>query len=217
MPYRDDRDALRTRRDELAKDLADLSQRTAALEALVQSRAEVERELADVEERLARAEVKTRSALDGVRVASPCNAPWEAMVGDDRARFCEQCQKNVYNLSAMTRDEAELLILEKEGNLCVRFYQRTDGTMLTADCPVGVRKKRVRRLAIVMTGVGAAAALAGAASLTMVQGDMARPPQMKALEPDPVELVPDPEPPPAQKEKQHPVMGKLSVDHFNHK
>ena len=43
-------------------------------------------------------------------------------------------------------EEAERLIAEREGRLCVRFYQRTDGTVLTADCEVGVRRRRVRRL-----------------------------------------------------------------------
>jgi len=27
----------------------------------------------------------------------------------------------------MTRDEAQALIIEKEGKLCVRYFQRTDG------------------------------------------------------------------------------------------
>jgi hypothetical protein len=77
--------------------------------------------------------------LESVRVASPCPASWDKMEGDDRARFCLTCHKNVYNLSEMSRQEAEALILEKEGNLCVRFYQRADGTVMTTNCPVGLR------------------------------------------------------------------------------
>lgn len=76
-------------------------------------------------------------ALDAVSVASPCHADWDAMRGDERARFCPSCAKNVYNLSAMTGAEAQSLIAEKEGELCIRFFQREDGTMLTRDCPVG--------------------------------------------------------------------------------
>ena len=76
--------------------------------------------------------------LQHVTVASPCNARWADMAGDERARFCHLCQKQVYDLSALTAAEAGALIREKEGNLCGRFYQRADGTMLTADCPVGV-------------------------------------------------------------------------------
>ena len=80
--------------------------------------------------------------LQNVSVATPCGAAWENMQGDDTARFCQTCRKNVYNLSAMSRAEAESLIQQKEGRLCVRFYQREDGTMLTADCPVGLHEVR---------------------------------------------------------------------------
>jgi hypothetical protein len=69
------------------------------------------------------------------------------MIGDERVRFCGECAKNVYNLSAMTRDEAEGVLAEHHGNLCVRMYLRDDGTVMTQDCPVGVRRKWVRRVA----------------------------------------------------------------------
>jgi len=83
---------------------------------------------------------------DNIRVASPCNARWEDMAGDERMRFCSQCHKNVFNLSAMTRKQIEILIREKEGKLCGRFYQRPDGRMITADCPTGQRRRRNRLL-----------------------------------------------------------------------
>ncbi len=73
--------------------------------------------------------------LENLVIATPCKAPWSAMSGDDRVRFCHDCRLNVYNLSAMTRAEAEALVREKEGRLCVRFYRRKDGTVLTRDCP----------------------------------------------------------------------------------
>lgn len=84
----------------------------------------------------------TLNLLDHIRIASPCPASWAAMAGDERVRFCLQCEKNVYNLSSMTKEAAEALIVEKEGRLCARFYQRADGTILTADCPVGLRAAR---------------------------------------------------------------------------
>ena len=80
------------------------------------------------------------SPLNNIKIASPCSADWNAMSGDDKKRFCGECKLNVYNLSGMTKDEAENLIIEKEGRLCVRFYRRSDGTVLTQDCPVGWAK-----------------------------------------------------------------------------
>lgn len=94
------------------------------------------------------------SSLDVIDVASPCRASWDAMTGDERARFCGQCSKHVYNLSGMSREEAESLVQDTEGSVCVRFYRRADGTVLTADCPVGVWDVRTR-LARLWGGVAA--------------------------------------------------------------
>lgn len=92
---------------------------------------------------------KRTSPLDHVTVAAPCNAGWENMVGDERVRFCGQCSLNVYNLSGMTKSEAERLVVQAEGRLCVRYYRRADGTILTKNCPVGLRalRKRASRIA----------------------------------------------------------------------
>jgi hypothetical protein len=86
----------------------------------------------------------TSRVLDRVRVAAPCKAEWKWMYGNDRVRFCSQCNLNVYNLSAMTREEAELLVLQTEDRLCVRFYRRSDGTVLTRNCPVGLQRIKNR-------------------------------------------------------------------------
>jgi hypothetical protein len=81
--------------------------------------------------------MKPLDLLDSVTIASPCPAVWDAMQGDDRSRFCSTCQKNVYNFASMTAEEATALIVAREGKLCGRVYHRKDGTVLTADCPVG--------------------------------------------------------------------------------
>src|SRR5215470_9445007 len=80
-----------------------------------------------------------KSPLEKIKIAAPCKAEWRWMYGNDRVRFCGQCNLNVYNLSAMTREEAEDLIRRTEGRLCVRFYRRSDGTILTGNCPVGLQ------------------------------------------------------------------------------
>lgn len=84
------------------------------------------------------------NSLNHVRIAAPCKADWDQMIGTDRVRFCGQCNLNVYNLSRMTRAQAESLIAGTEGRLCVRFYRRSDGSILTKDCPVGLRAIRRR-------------------------------------------------------------------------
>ncbi|HKQ53816.1 MAG TPA: carboxypeptidase-like regulatory domain-containing protein [Pyrinomonadaceae bacterium] len=79
-----------------------------------------------------------------MRIASPCHVGWENMKGDDRTRFCGQCSLHVYNISAMTRDEVASLIANSEGRICARLYRRADGTVLTRDCPLGLRALRRR-------------------------------------------------------------------------
>ena len=87
--------------------------------------------------------------LDNIRVAAPCPANWDTMFGNDRKRFCGECKLNVYNLSGMTRAEAENLLINSEGRLCVRFFRRSDGTILTKNCPVGWKALKARSLRIV--------------------------------------------------------------------
>src|SRR6266850_6531494 len=93
--------------------------------------------------------MKSSNRLDHLRIASPCPVGWDQMSGDDRVRFCEQCSLRVYNLSAMTRTEAEALIANTEGRICARLYRRFDGTIITKDCPVGLRAigRRVAKVA----------------------------------------------------------------------
>ncbi len=81
--------------------------------------------------------------LDDIRVAKPCRANWERMEPQDdqaRVRHCRSCQKNVYNISMMSRVEAEELLNRHEGKLCIRFSRREDGTLVTGDCPIGKRE-----------------------------------------------------------------------------
>lgn len=97
------------------------------------------------------------STLEHVKVAAPCLADWDQMFSfeGERVRFCSQCNLNVYNLSGMTRGEAEALINRTEGRLCVRFYRRSDGTVLTQNCPVGLRaiKRRVEWMGQLLLGM----------------------------------------------------------------
>jgi hypothetical protein len=84
------------------------------------------------------------SPLNNIRVASPCSANWDEMYGNERKRFCSDCKLNVYNLSGMTRGQAEELLERSEGRLCVRFYRREDGSVITQNCPVGWAKVKQR-------------------------------------------------------------------------
>jgi hypothetical protein len=97
---------------------------------------------------------KPTISLDLVQIASPCPVAWEDMTGDERRRFCRHCNLHVYNLADMSRAEADAFVNQAEGRTCIRLFRREDGTVLTRDCPVGLRAVRQRL-------VRAVAALAG--------------------------------------------------------
>lgn len=143
--------------------------------------------------------------LDNVRVASPCSASWDAMEGDARERFCGQCQHSVFNLSEMSRADAERLLRERTGRLCVRYFRRADGTVMTRDCPRGLAAVRKK------------VALGWAFAATMVLsafGCRVEAPQEIAGGIPPKEIVaPDPgQPTTGIAAPEHEVMGKIPSD-----
>lgn len=155
--------------------------------------------------------------LEVIHIATPCPADWDAMRGDERVRFCKHCSLHVYNLSGMTRDAAEQLVAEKEGRLCVRFYRREDGTVLTEDCENAWQRtaKRVRRLATaaatfaiwaVVTPLGLSrhvkAASTNESNVPATVQPTAPPPQGVAIMGDIIAPQP-PQPPPP------PIMGRI--------
>jgi hypothetical protein len=70
--------------------------------------------------------------LETLRIPEPCSVGWENMTGDDKIRFCNQCNKQVFNLSVMTHRQAEAIIAATRGNLCARIAPRTDDNVRTA-------------------------------------------------------------------------------------
>jgi hypothetical protein len=71
--------------------------------------------------------------LDLLKVETPCRASWDEMAGDRRVRFCERCGRNVHNLSAMTREEAEQCVAIGGDRICVRFDRPVGGRLITLD------------------------------------------------------------------------------------
>jgi hypothetical protein len=53
------------------------------------------------------------------------------MTGNQQVRFCRHCSRHVNNLSEMTRKQALELVARSRGRVCVRYYARADGRVLT--------------------------------------------------------------------------------------
>ncbi len=80
----------------------------------------------------------TAGCLDDLVIRTPCPMDWDRMDGDGRRRFCSRCEKQVYNIAAMTRSEAIELISGGADRICARVYRRPDGTVVTRQCPSDV-------------------------------------------------------------------------------
>jgi hypothetical protein len=79
--------------------------------------------------------MSSRRPLELLEIPTPCPASWNDMTGDARGRFCQHCQKTVHDLSAMPRDEAERLVCQSAGSLCIRLTRLPGGQVLTLDYP----------------------------------------------------------------------------------
>ncbi len=210
MPFRNDNDAKSNRIRALKRELAAIQSQLQSNHTL-KGRAKALGEEIETLEHEAR---KHRSLplLKRVRVASPCHESWDDMSGDERARFCGRCEKSVFNLSGMTAADAEELLAAHGTSLCVRFYRRPDGTVMTADCPVGrghARKQTIVAAALaggvaaVTSGLAVAAALSiseaepcvsvpAAIVETSTMGTPALPPDLLPVEMGDPDFAPDP-------------------------
>lgn len=116
-----------------------------------------------------------RSLVDELRVGRPCFESWARMrpvdgESPDRVRHCARCDKSVFDVSSMPRDEAEAFLIEKTGQpTCVRFFRRDDDTVVTSDCPITRAERRVVLRTIAATAVvtGAIAVLDECAAQTI--------------------------------------------------
>jgi hypothetical protein len=138
--------------------------------------------------------------LSNWRVVMGCPTSWGKMAGDDRVRHCSLCDRKVYNLSAMTREEALTLLRQSEGRVCARYYRRADGTIMTRDC--GWKAKVRARTFTTISALGAAALAAVglftslASRPTAMMGEVGPAPVKeppKSTHPVPVPVAPEPE------------------------
>ena len=122
--------------------------------------------------------------LESLRVTSPCKVSWDRMTGDARVRHCGVCKQNVYNISEMTRAEADDLISATGARMCMRYYHRADGTILLRDCAVEYRPTN-------LIAAGAVALALSGAALWHARGRQAEHPHEVARPvPPPAVVVP---------------------------
>ncbi len=73
--------------------------------------------------------------LNEITIPTQCPVTWESMQGDELVRSCSDCSKKVYNLSLMSEKEAEQFLRKHGTSECMTFFRRTDGKIMTENCP----------------------------------------------------------------------------------
>ena len=87
---------------------------------------------------------KSLIPFDQYYVAAPCTANWDGMEGTATFRLCQECKAHVYDFRKMDLGEAKALVFQREGKTNNSFYKRRDGKFLTANCKVGVKRRRLQ-------------------------------------------------------------------------
>lgn len=98
-----------------------------------------------------------QSSSDSICIATPCSMDWDSMKGTDEVRLCSGCDKNVYNISAMSRKRVEE-ILSMQQLPCLQIQRRADGTLVTDEFPKILKPlrsqwKKTARLFLFMVAV----------------------------------------------------------------
>lgn len=101
-----------------------------------------------------------------VRFPKPCSEPWEAMAQAGCHRHCASCDKVIHDLSALTIEEAEML-LDGPSEVCVRAQIAPDGAIALKP---GGRSGARRMMAV----AGASLALAATACQTVPESTAPR-------------------------------------------
>lgn len=74
-----------------------------------------------------------------IEIPSPCAQAWDEMDAErganGAARFCNQCQEDVYDISSMTRREAEAFMEAHRWQVCVNYEIDDEGKIIYAPEP----------------------------------------------------------------------------------
>lgn len=193
MAHRSARDALRERREEILGQLAALE----TVEDADQARTLLLRELDEVRSSL---ELITppRPLRMRLRLVRGCDMRWENMVGDARVRHCGACDREVYDLTAMSADEVEAFVEARQHDLpCVQLHARPDGRYQDGPCAPAERR-HLTRAALAAAGLGLSGLLSVLASESRAEVPIARRPRADDIATHPfVEPIPEPCPWPA--------------------
>ena len=72
---------------------------------------------------------------DDLEIRTPCPKTWASLAGDERKRFCSECNLHVHNSAALTRTEAQDMVERATERVCMRIVRDAEGAPVYADSP----------------------------------------------------------------------------------
>ncbi len=85
---------------------------------------------------------KQPDRLDRMQVQTPCEMDWELMAGDKKVRYCDLCQRNVYNLVQLTRVEIDKIWETEPERVCARIMKDDAGRLVTRETDATAAKTK---------------------------------------------------------------------------
>lgn len=79
------------------------------------------------------------TSFQEIKIASPCHVPIDKMEDRGSCFHCHDCNLNVYHFSNLTNAEIASLLNQNNEKLCIGMFKREDGTVITKDCPLGLK------------------------------------------------------------------------------
>ncbi len=79
-----------------------------------------------------------------LKVLHPCTRSWDSLQGDNRRRYCDDCNLHVWNASELTENQARDL-LAAPGRVCMGGMAKADGLLLTKERLCEEAKQHLRR------------------------------------------------------------------------
>jgi len=108
-----------------------------------------------------------------ISIPKPCHEDWNAMLPEEKGRFCLKCTKTVVDFSNQSKDQIKSFFKESTGKVCGRFsLNQVESPKVST---LAVFKKRMAKFAIALYLVfGGFLFSCGNARSGYIQGDVAQ-------------------------------------------
>ncbi len=84
-----------------------------------------------------------------IQIKTACPKNWAELVGDDKKRFCSECNLHVHNAARLTQVEASTLVAKANSRVCMRIEYDASGAPVFRDShpAVGIKPRSASRFA----------------------------------------------------------------------